>query len=339
MYDTFNNPTPGALISNDPGNQIVYARYTYWGTHQSNEFSGPVDTLYPLGSSVFTPSIAAPIFTGAEISGSRRVSEHQKMVNWLRQLRSNIEDDKQDAIDDLHVLGLYLGPGGTKYKDVMDMSWEQFVASVENRSRVVSVRTIASAMRIQARLDRGDFTSVLAMSDALLDRGIDGPLWLFCETRKIFAASAMGDMNSANAILSSIRDHAMTIDSSAVTSMTEYLAHAVPVVSSAAAGHDGEAGNGENSNSTIPKSSELNQNFPNPFNPVTSISYYLSASTHVSLKVFNTLGQVVATPVDRVENVGNHVVRFDASRLASGLYFYRLQTGLYTAVKKMMLIK
>ncbi len=83
----------------------------------------------------------------------------------------------------------------------------------------------------------------------------------------------------------------------------------------------------------------LLQNYPNPFNPTTAISYELSANSHVTLKVYDILGRDVATLVNGQRTAGEHSVTFDASRLPSGVYFYRLQAGSYTATKKLMLLK
>jgi hypothetical protein len=95
----------------------------------------------------------------------------------------------------------------------------------------------------------------------------------------------------------------------------------------------------ENETSTLPKQTKLHVNYPNPFNPVTTIKYDLSANTHVSLKVFDMLGREVATLVDEVQDAGYRSVEFDAGQLSSGLYFYRLNAGNYSAFKKMMLVK
>jgi len=83
----------------------------------------------------------------------------------------------------------------------------------------------------------------------------------------------------------------------------------------------------------------LSQNYPNPFNPSTTIQYTLPANEHVALSVFNTLGQRVAVLVDEEEQQGRHEVRFDASILASGVYFYRLQAGTFASTKKLLLLR
>jgi len=88
-----------------------------------------------------------------------------------------------------------------------------------------------------------------------------------------------------------------------------------------------------------PKEYRLERNFPNPFNPSTVIRYSLPASAIVRLTIYNSLGQIVAEPVNGNQEAGYHEVRFDGSGLASGAYFYRIQAGSYTAMMKMLLVK
>ncbi len=83
----------------------------------------------------------------------------------------------------------------------------------------------------------------------------------------------------------------------------------------------------------------LRQNYPNPFNPSTTISYSVPTTVHVELSVYDVLGQRVATLVNETISAGQHQVVFDASRLSSGTYIYRLQAGEYSLTQSMMLIK
>ncbi len=84
---------------------------------------------------------------------------------------------------------------------------------------------------------------------------------------------------------------------------------------------------------------KLEQNYPNPFNPTTQISYTLEKSGNVTLKVYDILGRVVANLVNSNQIAGTHTINFNASNLASGIYFYKLETGSFQSVKKMMLLK
>jgi len=83
----------------------------------------------------------------------------------------------------------------------------------------------------------------------------------------------------------------------------------------------------------------LAQNYPNPFNPATIISYSIPNQIYVSLKVFDGLGREVDILVNKVKSPGNYKVDFDASQLASGIYFYRIIAGDFVQTRKMLLLK
>lgn len=83
----------------------------------------------------------------------------------------------------------------------------------------------------------------------------------------------------------------------------------------------------------------LEQNFPNPFNPTTKIKYSVAQSQFITLKVFSPLGKEVKTLVNTFIKPGNYEITFDASQLASGVYFYRLSAGDFVQTKKMMVLK
>lgn len=89
----------------------------------------------------------------------------------------------------------------------------------------------------------------------------------------------------------------------------------------------------------IPGSYALLQNYPNPFNPVTTIRYELPKASRVLLKVYDVLGQEVATLVDQEEPAGVYSVQFNGRSLGTGIYFYRLQAGSFTETKKLILMK
>lgn len=89
----------------------------------------------------------------------------------------------------------------------------------------------------------------------------------------------------------------------------------------------------------LPGAFELYQNYPNPFNPTTTISFHLNARSQVRLDVFNVLGRAVATFDLGVLSAQTHYFEYDASRLPSGVYFYRIRTDGYTESKKMILLK
>ncbi|MEJ2628807.1 MAG: T9SS type A sorting domain-containing protein, partial [bacterium] len=84
----------------------------------------------------------------------------------------------------------------------------------------------------------------------------------------------------------------------------------------------------------------LKQNYPNPFNTSTKISYSIQKSDFVTLKVYDILGRELQTLINEYQNGGRYSINFDASRLSSGIYFYRLQVGSnFMETKKMMLMR
>jgi len=91
--------------------------------------------------------------------------------------------------------------------------------------------------------------------------------------------------------------------------------------------------------SGIPDRFDLEQNYPNPFNPSTAISYQLAANSRVSLKVFDLLGREVAVLVNEDQLAGTYRAMWDAARLPSGVYFYRLTAGEYVQTRKMLLTR
>ncbi len=83
----------------------------------------------------------------------------------------------------------------------------------------------------------------------------------------------------------------------------------------------------------------MKQNYPNPFNPSTTISWQSPISSHQTLKVYDILGNEVATLVDEYREAGRYEIIFDGSGIASGLYIYQLRTDNFLSTKKMLMIK
>lgn len=92
-------------------------------------------------------------------------------------------------------------------------------------------------------------------------------------------------------------------------------------------------------NNMIPSSFALNQNYPNPFNPITNIKYDIPTSGYVKISVHNMLGQEISKLVNEYKDAGTYTVQFDGSRFGSGVYFYRISSGDFTDMKKMILVK
>ena len=92
-------------------------------------------------------------------------------------------------------------------------------------------------------------------------------------------------------------------------------------------------------NLNSPNQYALNQNYPNPFNPSTVITYSIPVSSNVTLKVYDILGRLITTLVNENQQAGSYTVNFDARDLSNGIYFYKIQSGNFVAVNKMLLLK
>lgn len=95
----------------------------------------------------------------------------------------------------------------------------------------------------------------------------------------------------------------------------------------------------KNNLSLLPKNYSLSQNYPNPFNPTTRIKFVLPKAGQTTIRVYNILGQLVATLVNRRMRAGQYTISWDAHRMSSGMYLYRIKSGDYMEVKKMILMK
>jgi len=83
----------------------------------------------------------------------------------------------------------------------------------------------------------------------------------------------------------------------------------------------------------------LVQNYPNPFNPTTTIKYQIPELSLVTIKVYDVLGNEIATLVNQEKPIGSYEVKFNAIGIPSGIYFYRIQAGSFVETKKMLLLK
>ncbi len=101
----------------------------------------------------------------------------------------------------------------------------------------------------------------------------------------------------------------------------------------------GSVGIGGHELTLTPDRYSLEQNYPNPFNPSTSINFSIPNSGLVTLKIYDILGKEVVTLVNEVKTAGNYILDFNASALTSGVYFYKIESGSFTDIKRMMLIK
>jgi len=89
----------------------------------------------------------------------------------------------------------------------------------------------------------------------------------------------------------------------------------------------------------VPNENVLYNNYPNPFNPETVISYRLATSSKVSLKIYDILGQEITTLINKYQTAGKHNITFNAGKLPSGTYIYKFNSGSLEQSKKMILVR
>jgi len=94
-----------------------------------------------------------------------------------------------------------------------------------------------------------------------------------------------------------------------------------------------------NETTDIPKDFTLSQNYPNPFNPITKISFSIPSETDVTISIYDIRGRHIKTLVNEEKKAGYYDVNFNASDIASGIYFYKLKAGNFVLTKKMVIIK
>jgi hypothetical protein len=103
--------------------------------------------------------------------------------------------------------------------------------------------------------------------------------------------------------------------------------------------HDKGTSKVEEKGDVVPKNIVLYSNYPNPFNPSTTLKFDIPSKSHVTMNIFDLLGRKVATLLDEVKSEGMYSVQFNAGTLSSGMYFCRLQAGHAVTVSKLMLVK
>lgn len=330
----------GHFVKNENGG-TQQARYNYWnaGSSSSGGFTGTVDTTYRLNAAVYTPSqtMFARIDHEEGFVPTGVSSGAQEIIDRIRSLRAEIVNNEPTAKDALRDLSFLAGPG-KDYEGALGITWDQFLTGVEGAQKLVALRPLVRAHRLQAKLNGNDLSGASSLADLILQNNPNDGLWFFAVSRKLMAASAQGDLAGARAIYDNIRDRALTVDPVAYNLLGIHLS-VQSQGDGASAGRNTEEIPAGVVGTIAPFVYVLKQNYPNPFNPVTRIGYFIPEEVKVSVRIFNTLGQQVANLIDDVQSSGYHEAVFDGTQLSSGIYFYKLQAGNYSAVKKLMLLK
>ncbi|MBI1804143.1 MAG: T9SS type A sorting domain-containing protein [Ignavibacteria bacterium] len=265
-------------------------------------------------------------------------------IRWINQLRTQIvyHPDDLASADALKLLATLVGPSG-RFQNVV--AWDILLAALAvNTSSSDELKSVAQAFLLESILSKRDFDGLFQRVSSILAANPPDKYWMNAQTHVILAYLAKGDIPSAQTAYAGIQTRGSRINAAATAHLAELIALAQggsysgqPV--GAPVGEEVVTDHSKVMSKVKPDAYRLEQNYPNPFNPTTRLNYAIPVDATVSLKVFNVLGQEVATVIDDFQTAGYKSVSFDASSLPSGLYFYRLQAGHFTDTKKMLLVK
>jgi len=208
-----------------------------------------------------------------------------------------------------------LNPAG---EDFIDYGLGAIVGDEDEMGKV-KVPTLRNIALTAPYMHNGEFETLTEVVDFYNTRDVPGAGWDPPEVPENVNTDELGDLG-------------LTSDEvAAIVAFMETLTD----------GYEVAAGGSETVLAANPSVTDfaLFDNYPNPFNPTTTISYALPEASHVNLTIYNVNGQAVTTLVDGYRSASIHQVTFDASHLSSGLYFYKIEAGNYSDVKKMVLVK
>ncbi len=335
------NRGQGAYIAVGPNGEVnvTWAHYTTGTAEVGLGFTRSTDA----GATFSTPAVAFPI-SGLRISNGGLAAFNGARVNSFPHMdvdRSNSPRRGWIYIcypdRSLGQSNVYIGRstnGGTTWSDTIRVS--SYPISPEKQQWLPGIAVDQTNGDIIVSYSSMDSAGTNFMTNRYAARSTDGgnswERWIISDVRSPYGSIGIpgGQLfPSTNSEIAALGGKSWTIwtDTRTGTSQTwleiaNYVSTSVPV--------DGRS---------IPTAFSLSQNYPNPFNPSTTIEFRISNFGFVSLKVFDILGQEVATLVNEAKNAEEHSVRFDASGLSSGVYVYRLSAGSQMQSRKMMLVR
>ena len=338
-YAGYNHIYGNPYWVNNQTSTTVFAQLTYWNPcpPPASKFSGPVNyTSYLSCPQAAIKPLPVEMSNGIGID-SAKIKSLIKYYTWL------VWAYPDSAYDAIPHLAAFVGPGG-KYASALTESWDSFLSLIANSSTSSNLAEIARAYLIQAKMDVRDYDGAITLARRTLAGNPSDVLWHYCQSEVISALVGKGDFAGARSAYSSFRSRGMRIDPIS----TPELGQLIDVAGRNPVGPQvlTQPSHGNNPvSSVMPDAFSLAQCYPNPFNPTTIISYQLPLNSYVRLSVYNVLGQEVSTLVNGMQDAGYKSVEFAASKIPSGVYFYRLVVNAgpsgqgFTDIKKMLLCK
>lgn len=341
------------IYDNDEKNSYIYAYSdvdayrTWWGANPPD-----TDLFYTHNNSSlnYDPYLTSnPFDESSMLESPPSILDQKKLPVTFAKVVKNQIDKGRDARDKKEYgkaidifKGLLADPEKRKlatfelYKTMNDTTKDEILTTLNQQSDLGS--NIATHLSALTYLKYGDYQSAKNKYDALKGRvGEGSKIPLFADLQLFyFKLFQLGDKKSAGEMLTSIRSsYSDQIDNTEI----KLAQHSLNNYSEFEGGDSRAKQFSKKSIVGIPEIFELAQNYPNPFNPTTTINYSLPAESFVSLKIYNILGQIVSVVLNDQIPAGKHSVKFNADKLSSGTYFYRLDAGGFTSIKKLMILK
>ena len=348
----YNSISGNSMWIHNAGNTI-YTHLTFWGVNPPcpatspppSKFSGnPIHREYPQCIQNFmtnTMSGGGDI----DISFSNLIddidNDHAELdsitlIGYIKYLKRVLFEEPDSADYVLQTLLPLVGPYG-KFTELLEMPWEIFLQQVQEKVSVPEIRERAIMYQIMNRSVLQDYDGVISLVSSTLKNNPSNALWFYCQVQKVAAYLQNNSVVRAEEIYNSISDKGNIVNPIGMKELRRMITLIVDKLNSSSQPPENE----DRISSGTSKSLDykLEPNYPNPFNPATIIKYEIPEGSLVSLKVYDILGRVIRTLVNEYQDAGFKEVSFDAAAIPSGIYFYRLQAGKFTDVKKMLLVR
>ncbi len=337
-------------------NSTVYAEYDWWGQATPDDtkiIANTGSTIYytPYLSqdpgAAITPSFASPLnHKSKSFQLVSSISNTQDSTGLLlNAMESREKKDYQSAINIYKSIlesnspsgdaNIALAELGNVYKETKDNSLLNYINTFSQHDGKFQ----AEALEILSNLNltNRDLQTALAEDDQLVSNfsgtihekdGLLNEFYVYLYSQKFDSAKTV--LSDIPALYANNKDVLLAnwlLDRAAGSSSNQIIKQGTSQLASM------------QDNNTAPSKFQVMQNYPNPFNPSTIIHYEIPNDGLVTLRIYDELGREVKTLVNQYESKGRYDINFNASNLASGIYFYRLNAGNYSAIKKMILLK
>lgn len=311
-------------LTSDPWEQPSSPIYSELNAVLSNtSFNSSVDAELNQANIYSDKDKFADIFTGINLEKEGKITE---AVNHYKQMISN------NSFPDLALTEIVV----LNNRFVISENVQGYLEDLLTKSSQPDSRILNLLAGIS--LQNSKYDEAIILYDKIIKLNENNYEGISARFEKFFAAlNYKKDRETASKLLSEISSLKLTEDN--LISRKEFAEYLFNSTDPNDKLTKGSKESNSRIQSVLPKEYSLDQNYPNPFNPSTVINYSVKETGFVKVKIYDILGSEVAELINETKEAGNHSVRFNASRLPSGVYIYTLQVNGYSNSKKMLLIK